>query len=72
MFWAYFCFHYITAPTKKESEYQVTEYPLNRKKTNYEDLTLKKAYECYINSKSAVLSPSAIAGYKRCTKRLKC
>lgn len=57
--------HYksITAPTKKEAEYQAAEYALNRKETSYEDLTLKEAYERYIKSKSSVLSPSTIAGY---------
>ncbi len=62
--------HYksITAPTKKEAEYQAAEYALNRKGTSYEDLTLKEAYERYIKSKSAVLSPSTIAGYERSKK----
>lgn len=57
--------HYksITAPTKKEAEYQAAEYALNRKDNSYEDLTLSEAYQRYIDSKSAVLSPSTIAGY---------
>lgn len=57
--------HYksITAPTKKQAEYQAAEYALNRKDESYEDLTLKEAYQRYIDSKSAVLSPSTIAGY---------
>lgn len=57
--------HYksITASTKKEAEYQAAEYALNRKETSYEDLTLSEAYQRYIESKSAVLSPSTIAGY---------
>lgn len=59
--------HYksITAPTKKEAEYQAAEYALNRKDESYEDLTLSEAYQRYIDSKSSVLSPSTIAGYKR-------
>ena len=63
--------HYksITAPTKKEAEYMAAEYALNRKKnSSYEDLTLKEAYDRYISSKSAVLSPSTIAGYERSKK----
>ena len=58
--------HYksFTAPTKKEAEYMAAEYALNRKEECYEDLTLKEAYERYISSKSAVLSPSTIAGYE--------
>lgn len=62
--------HYksITAPTKKEAEYKAAEYALNRKEETYEDLTLKEAYERYISSKSAVLSPSTIAGYKKLGK----
>ena len=63
--------HYksITAPTKKEAEYQAAEYALHRKNDeSYEDLTLKEAYERYISSKSAVLSPSTIAGYKKLSK----
>ncbi len=57
--------HYksITAPTKKQAEYMAAEYALNRKDESYEDLTLKEAYQRYIDSKSAVLSPSTIAGY---------
>ena len=59
--------HYksFTAPTKKEAEYMAADYALNRNEETYEDLTLKEAYERYIASKSAVLSPSTIAGYER-------
>lgn len=62
--------HYksITAPTKKEAEYQAAEYALNRKDTSYEDLTLSEAYQRYIDSKSSILSPSTIAGYERSKK----
>lgn len=62
--------HYksITAPTKKEAEYQAAEYALNRKDTCYEDLTLNEAYERYISMKSSVLSPSTIAGYEKSKK----
>lgn len=62
--------HYksFTAPTKKEAEYMAADYALNRKEETYEDLTLKEAYERYIASKSAVLSPSTIVGYKKLSK----
>ena len=62
--------HYksITAPTKKEAEYRAAEYILNRTSDSYEDLTLRAAYDHYISSKSAVLSPSTIAGYERYKK----
>ena len=62
--------HYksFTAPTRKEAEYMAADYALNRKEETYEDLTLKEAYERYIASKSAVLSPSTIVGYKKLSK----
>lgn len=65
--------HYksFTANTKKEAEFQASEYLLtsNRGVVSYENMTLKEAYDAYILSKSAVLSPSTIAGYKRSKKR---
>jgi integrase len=62
--------HYksFTAPTKKEAEYMAADYVLNRREETYEDLTLKEAYQRYISSKSAVLSPSTIVGYE-CSKK---
>ncbi len=62
--------HYksFTAPTKKEAEYKAIEYSLSRPSDSYEDLTLREAYDNYISSKSAVLSPSTIAGYERSKK----
>lgn len=64
--------HYksFTAKSKKEAEkaakrFQVLE---NRDKEIYEDLTLAQAYDNYIAIKSAVLSPSTVAGYKRSRK----
>lgn len=59
--------HYksITASTKKEAEYEASLYALNHEnKNNFDDLTLKEAYERYIASKSSVLSPSTIVGYE--------
>lgn len=62
--------HYksFTAPTKKEAEYMASEYVFTRRESTYEDMSLKEAYEAYIKSKSAVLSPATIAGYERYKK----
>lgn len=55
-----------TAPTKREAEYKAIQYSVSNTNTNsYENLTLKEAYERYINSKSSVLSPSTIKEYVR-------
>lgn len=55
-----------TATTKKEAEYKAAEYSLHANSGNsYEDMTLKEAFERYIKSKSAVLSPSTIKEYTR-------
>ena len=55
-----------TAPTKKEAEYKAAEYLMKTNSNNsYEDMTLREAYERYINSKSSVLSPSTIKEYVR-------
>ncbi len=63
--------HYksFTAPTKKEVMYMAAEYSLNKKDDTYEDLILSEAYDRYIDSKSAVLSPSTIREYKRAKDR---
>ena len=61
--------HYksFTADTKKEAEYQASEFLLTetRGEITYENMTVGQAYDAYIKSKSAVLSPSTVAGYKR-------
>lgn len=60
--------HYksFTASTKKEAEYMAAEYQMSsHRDLSYEDLTLREAYERYIDSKSAILSPSTIAEYTR-------
>lgn len=58
--------HYrsFTAPTRKEVQFLANECLLNKDSDTYEDMTLKEAYKRYINSKSAVLSPSTIRGYR--------
>lgn len=59
--------HYksFTAPTKKEAELLALKYSTSQTEIKYCNFTLHQAYERYINSKSAVLSPSTIAGYNR-------
>ncbi len=58
-----------TATTKKEAEYKAAEYSLHANSSkSYEDITLKEAYERYIKSKSAVLSPSTLKEYIRSSK----
>ena len=52
-----------TADTKKEAEFQANEWLLTRKEKPA-DLTLDKAIDKYIESKSNTLSPSTIRGYK--------
>lgn len=62
-------FKSFTAPTEKEAEYKAIEFEINNrnciKNIPYSELRLEQAYQRYINSKSAVLSPSTIVGYKR-------
>lgn len=55
-----------TAPTKKEAEYLAAEYQMTgkQKAASAADMTLREAYERYIDSKSSVLSPSTIRGYR--------
>lgn len=65
-------FKSFTAPTPQEAEDKAKEFEINNeKKTNnnpYSELTLKEAYQRYINCKSSILSPSTIVGYKRYLK----
>ena len=57
----------ITAPTKREAKKAAEQFELTLTGTSldFNDLTLEQAYDLYIESKSKVLSPSTIAGYKR-------
>lgn len=57
----------ITAPTKKEAKKAADRFELSLTTSciDYNDLTLEQAYAMYIDSKSAVLSPSTIAGYEK-------
>lgn len=60
-----------TAPTKKEAEYMASEYLMTGKKkaASAGDMTLREAYERYIDSKCNVLSPSTVREYKSCANR---
>lgn len=54
-----------TASTKKEAEYLASEYLMSNKTKNEPlSITLGEAYDRYIESKDAILSPSTIRGYK--------
>lgn len=53
-----------TAETKQEAEYKAANYKM-RKPARHEKITLREAYEGYIESKSAVLSPSTVLDYKK-------
>lgn len=54
-----------TADTKKESEYMAAEFALNKKARIKGDITFKDARQDYLDSKSNVLSPSTLRGYKQ-------
>ena len=56
------------ADTKKEAEFLASEYLTRRKNDIRAKLTLSEAYDRYIESKSAVLSPGTIREYKRTKK----
>ena len=59
-----------TAPTKKEAEYKAAEFSLHANQENsYENITLREAYQRYIKSKSAVLSPSTLKEYVRASRQ---
>lgn len=68
-------FRSFTAATEKEAEYKAMEFDIknqnnkNRiKNIPYSDLKLEQAYQRYIDSKSAILSPSTVVGYRRYMK----
>ena len=54
-----------TADTKKESEYLAAEFALNKKARVKGDITFKEARQNYLDTKSNVLSPSTLRGYKQ-------
>lgn len=55
-----------TAPTKKEAEFLAAQFSnsANKPKKPY-NMTLKEAFEAYIETKRGVLSPSTIPSYKK-------
>ena len=61
--------HYksFTAPTKKEAEYLAADYYANKRNKDRActNITLREAFEGYINARSAVLSPTTIRAYDR-------
>lgn len=59
-----------TASTKKEAEYKAAEYMLSNKHKNEPlSITLGDAYDRYIESKDAILSPSTVREYRRARSR---
>lgn len=54
-----------TAPTRSEAEDMASEYRRKHGRVAIEDLTLSDAISRYIDSKSNILSPATIRGYKK-------
>lgn len=61
----------LTAPTKKEAEREAAALKSGAKRAKESiPFTVEVAFERYIESKSAILSPATIAGYRRIQKNL--
>ena len=61
----------ITAPTKREAENEAAAIKSGAKAARFDQsLSVTQALDRYIDSKSAVLSPATIAGYRRIQKNL--
>lgn len=61
----------ITAPTKRDAEKEAAAIKSGAKAAQFsQSLSVTQALDRYIDSKSAVLSPATIAGYKRIQKNL--
>lgn len=58
----------ITAPTKKEAEYQAAQIKMENRIHVTQNETLQQAIEHYIKSKENLLSPSTIAGYHKISR----
>lgn len=58
-----------TAETKSEAEFLAAEYKLKHPKEKRSRITLGEAFDSYIESKSAVLSPSTLRSYKTIRKK---
>lgn len=50
-----------TAPTKKEAEYQASQWLMEE--TNYDDMTVRKAMERYIENRTSICSPTTIRNF---------
>lgn len=62
----------ITAPTKREAENEAAAIKSGAKAMSHAPLSVTQALDRYIDSKSAVLSPATVAGYRRIQKNLFC
>lgn len=60
----------ITAPTKREAENEAAAIKSGAKAMSHAPLSVTQALDRYIDSKSAVLSPATVAGYRRIQKNL--
>lgn len=61
----------ITAPTKRDAEKEAAAIKSGAKAAQFsQSLSITQALDRYIDSKSAVLSPATIAGYRRIQKNL--
>ena len=61
-------FKSFTAKTKAEADYLAHEYMVKHGQSDSADMLLRDAYEAYISSKTAVLSPCTVRNY-RCRAR---
>ena len=57
-----------TAPTKKEAELLAAQYNMSRREKPRCELSVREAVENYIESKSNILSPSTVRGYRAILK----
>ena len=55
-----------TAPTKKEAEYQASQWLMTE--TITEDITIEKAIQRYIDNRTSVISPTTLRSYKSLQK----
>lgn len=53
-----------TSTSRREAEFMAAEYAANKQRKKKNGITLGDAMQRYIESKSAVLSPATLAGYK--------
>lgn len=55
----------ITAPTKKDAEYEAAKYMANVERVSKNDYTVAEAVENIIQAKKDILSPSTVRGYMK-------